>query len=131
MCQGPLKHYDRRTRKAIDKQGKPRQYSLRRLRCQACGKMHLELPDFLLPYKRYEAVVIVDVVTQDQVSMPYEERTIKKIKRWFAKIKSALQGVWHRLVVSGFASPDINPNLLLMVKAAVNSGFWSYHPYGH
>lgn len=93
--------------------------------------MHLELPDFLLPYKRYEAVVIVDVVTQDQVSMPYEERTIKKIKRWFAKIKSALQGVWHRLVVSGFASPDINPNLFLMVKAAVNSGFLSYHPYGH
>lgn len=84
-----------------------------------------------MPYKRYETAVIVEVITQGQVSIPYEERTIKKIKRWFAQIIPDLQGVWHRLVKSGFASPDIDPDFYRLVKAAVNSGFWSYHPYGH
>ena len=32
---------------------------------------------------------------------------------------------------SGFASPKKEPDLYLLVRAAVNSGFWTCHPYGH
>lgn len=130
ICQGLLKHYDRRIRKAIGSE-EVKQYSLRRLRCQTCGKLHLELPDFLLPYKRYEAKVIVAVIHGEAAQAPNETRTIQKIRSWYKQIISALTGIWHRVVSSGFASPKKEPDLYLLVRAAVNSGFWPIHPYGH
>ena len=130
ICQGNLKHYDRRIRKAISSEEVNR-YSLRRLRCQACGKLHLELPNILLPYKRYEAKVIVAVISGDAVQVPNEARTIKKIRRWYRQIKTALVCVWNCFVLIGFASPKKEPDFCLLVRAAVNSGFWPSHPYGH
>jgi hypothetical protein len=63
--------------------------------------------------------------------VPSDQRTIKKIRRWYRQVKASLTGVWNRMVKSGFASPSEEPNLFLLVRAAVNSGFWTYHPYGH
>lgn len=34
---------------------------IRRLRCTVCGTLHRELPETLLPYKQYEAEVIIGV----------------------------------------------------------------------
>lgn len=131
ICQGSLKQYDRRIRKAIDNNAETKRYSLRRLRCQKCGKIHLELPDNLLPYKRYEAEVIEDAIATNNSCVPSDQRTIKKIRRWYRQVKASLTGVWNRMVKSGFASPNEEPDLFLLVRTAVNSGFWTYHPYGH
>lgn len=131
ICQGTLKPYDRRIRKAIDRQAQIKHYSLRRLRCQNCRRLHLELPDSLVPYKRYEATVIVQIITGQDHYVPSEYRTTQKIKRWYRQIQSILIGVWQRIVKEGFASPKESPNLYRLVRVAVNSGFWPYHPYGH
>ncbi len=40
---------------------------LRRLCCKRCGRLHLELPDLLVPQKHYTAEVIENVV--DEVSV--------------------------------------------------------------
>lgn len=131
ICQGTLKKYDRRIRKAIGMDGKQNKYSLRRLRCLKCKRMHLELPNFLVPHKRYEIRVIEAVIKKKEVLVPYEERTIKKIRKWYILIKKHLEGIWNYCVKCGFASPLVKPEICDLVRASVNSGFWSYHLNGH
>lgn len=130
ICQGELKHYDRRNRKAIDENGVQRTYCLRRLRCQRCKRLHIELPDLIIPCKRYMASVIAAVITGQKVHIPYEERTIQKFRRWYRQIKVHFQGVWQWCLMNGFASPRKELDLFVYVRATVNSGFWPNHPYG-
>lgn len=35
---------------------------IRRLRCRECGMVHRELPEFIFPYKQYEAEIIIGVI---------------------------------------------------------------------
>ena len=126
ICQGLLEYYDRRKRKAINGQGEQEVYSLRRLRCSNCKRLHLELPWFLIPYKRYRLEVIEDRAEQ----APVEERTRQKIKAWYGQIKTDFLGVWQWCIMQGFASPQISPVLTTYVRATVNSGFWPTHPFG-
>lgn len=57
---------------------------IRRLRCK-CGKIHHELPDILVPYKRYEAACIEKVVSEPKGSatIALDESTICRWKAWF------------------------------------------------
>lgn len=130
-CHGVLKHYDRRRRYLVDEHGEKHTYWLRRLRCVKCKRLHTEIPDLIVPYKRYGAAVIVSVAEGKDTSVPHEERTRQKIKAWCKKVTTHLQGVWRHLVVSGFASPNIVPDFIHLVRVTVNSGYWSTHPFGH
>lgn len=49
VCGQLLSGYDRRARHIIDSLGNVHWFSLRRLRCNNCKKLHLELPDFMRP----------------------------------------------------------------------------------
>ena len=57
-----LSGYDTRTRHVIDSSGAVYWFLLRRLRCNNCCKLHVELPDFMQPKKHYEAQLIKDVL---------------------------------------------------------------------
>lgn len=35
---------------------------IRRLRCEKCGALHREIPEFIFPYKQYESEVILGVL---------------------------------------------------------------------
>ncbi len=129
-CHGELKPYDRRRRRFIDTDGSRRVVSLRRLRCNKCARLHTELPDFIVPYKRYSAKVIVSVSKSGRTDVPYEERTRQKIRAWCKKVVSHLQGVWCQQVNLGFVSPHIVPDFFSLVRATVNSGNWLCHPFG-
>ncbi|WP_243463014.1 DUF6431 domain-containing protein [Mesobacillus boroniphilus] len=52
-----------KNRKAKDHTGQSKTYNIRRMQCTNCGTIHHELPDLLIPYKRYEAECIEDVLT--------------------------------------------------------------------
>lgn len=129
ICLGDLKPYDRRERTAITSDGEQTRYWLRRLRCQSCLKLHLELPDTLIPYKRYQAQVIEQTITGSTGPVPHEERTRQKIRRWYQRVHQHLSGVWQS-IRSGLASPGRPPTLSALVRAAVNSGMWLFHPNG-
>jgi len=129
-CHGGLKLYDRRRRCVIDAEGTKHVYSLRRLRCTKCERLHTELPDFVVPYKRYSAEVIDKVSQGERVDAPYEERTREKLRAWYKKVACHLQGVWRQQVNFGFASPWVVPSFLDLVRATVNSGNWLCHPFG-
>lgn len=61
-CGGPLKYYDRVPRIVRTKMRNTRWIKIRRLRCSKCGHLHRELPDYIFPYKQYEAEVIRGVI---------------------------------------------------------------------
>jgi uncharacterized protein YbaR (Trm112 family) len=129
-CHGELELRDRRRRSVIDAEGRQHVCSVRRLRCKRCGRLHTELPDFIVPYKRYSAAVIVSVSEGEGINVPYEERTRQKIRAWCERVISHLQGVWRQQVNLGFVSPYIVPNFVSLVRATVNSGNWLCHPFG-
>ncbi|MGI6467766.1 MAG: DUF6431 domain-containing protein [Syntrophomonadaceae bacterium] len=52
-CSGILKAISRRKRSCIDSLGEKVILSIRRLRCVECKRIHHELPDMLVPYKRH------------------------------------------------------------------------------
>lgn len=58
---------------------------IRRLQCKECKKIHHELPDILIPYKRYDAdsiekVIVIEPMEND---VAVEDLTIYRWKNWF------------------------------------------------
>jgi len=105
---------------------------LRRLKCKSCRKISVELPDYIIPYKRYSLEVIINIcVADDSCIVPEDNSTRQKIKKWYKAVVSHLIAVWQRLAKRDLLSPSIKPTLKNMVTAAVNSGMWAYHPNGN
>lgn len=60
-------------------------YSIRRLRCQKCELIHHELPDCLVPYKRYQADVIETAIDDPggPSDLPADDSTLLRWRDWF------------------------------------------------
>lgn len=57
---------------------------IRRLHCKSCTRIHHELPDLLVPYKRYDAESIEGVLTDPAThNVAADESTISRWKCWF------------------------------------------------
>lgn len=57
---------------------------IRRLQCQSCRKIHHELPDILVPYKRYDAESIEGVVSEPaREDIAADNSTIGRWRSWF------------------------------------------------
>lgn len=61
-CSVRLKRYDRVSRVVRTKGRKTTKVSIERFRCPVCGRIHRKLPDYIFPYKQYEAEVIRGVL---------------------------------------------------------------------
>lgn len=57
-CGGGLKHYDKVKRYLRVGGGVRNTVFLHRYKCSKCGHVHREMPQNVLPYKQYSAVVI-------------------------------------------------------------------------
>jgi len=74
------------------------------LRCRSCQKIHHELPDFLVPYKRYVATVVEAVVESAAnasfVAAAVEDSTQRRWRGWAADLlpywTAALAALWQR-----------------------------------
>jgi transposase len=74
-CGQRLIHYDS-VRRIVRTKGRVTTWiKLRRLQCLVCGGLHRELPDFIFPFKQYEAEIIIgvleDLITSD--TLGYED----------------------------------------------------------
>lgn len=106
--------------------GEKRVCSLRRLRCDRCQRLHIELPDVLTPRKHYATEVIENVV--DEVSTPDDvstecypcERTMQRWKAWVrentVQIEGYLHSVCSKLSPSGYRLPEIGDSLLKKLR---------------
>lgn len=57
-CGGSIKYYDRVSRIVRTKGRITKRVNIPRLRCSNCGSVHRVLPDYICPYKQYEAEII-------------------------------------------------------------------------
>lgn len=84
-CQGALELFGRRRRSQILGSGEKRWLLIRRMHCADCSKIHHELPDVLVPYKRHEAQSIEQVIeNRKSASVSADESTLNRWRAWFA-----------------------------------------------
>ncbi len=83
-----------RLRKCIKGSGETIILNIRRLRCVHCKQIHHELPDFIVPYKRYEVDCIENVVSDQDLTLDIatDECTLYRWKRWFETLSPYLAG---------------------------------------
>ncbi|NLB80104.1 MAG: hypothetical protein GX800_00470 [Clostridiaceae bacterium] len=87
-----LKVIGSRNRKAIEINGDWIILIIRRLKCLICMKIHHELPDILVPYKRYLSECIEAIIdgTDDEVAC--ENSTIIRFRQWFKSMENHIKG---------------------------------------
>lgn len=126
FCGRPLKYRDRRWRIMLRYGRKATHVQLRRLYCGHCRRLHLELPDCLVPRKHYALEVIENVV--DGVSTPDDEttesypveRTMERWKAWIAfntdQINGWLKSIGYRFLGIGEAIFSTSVSLLATLR---------------
>lgn len=93
VCGKPLKYRDSRVRIYKSYNGRKHLLRIRRLKCggkDGCGRLHNELPEFIIPYKHYASEIIENVI--DGVSTPCDpttedypcEKTMQRWAAWFS-----------------------------------------------
>lgn len=67
---------------------------IRRLRCTCCTQIHHELPDCIVPYKRYESTCVEVVVSEStQASVvAADNATLYRWRRWYREQSTYLLG---------------------------------------
>ena len=90
-CFEGLKVIGSRPRKFITETGEKNILIIRRLKCSNCKKIHHELPDMLIPYKRYDSISIETVIdSASKLVVAADESTIYRWKAWFNSLLSYL-----------------------------------------
>lgn len=114
---------------------------IRRLKCEHCKRIHHELPDSIVPYKRYSADAIEEILAEKKEEIyPCETSTALRLRCWFSLLReyfemalSAIRyrhmedkEIWQRLSVLTPLTPTDQPVgwLRNIVRILVNSGFW-------
>lgn len=87
-----LKVAGTRARKVIKSCGEKLILVIRRLRCSNCGRIHHELPDNIVPYKRYSSKSIETILDGAEDTVSCEESTIHRIRKWFINFSGYLAG---------------------------------------
>lgn len=111
-CQGRLRVIGSRPRTWVQESGVKAKIIIRRLRCVDCRKIHHELPNILVPYRRHEAQVIEAAVTGEPTSADVEESTLRRWRNWFRTWEpyavGCLRSLAHRFpwTVKGVSAPS-------------------------
>ena len=119
-----------RKRGLVNIAGDQKTLVIRRLRCVECGKIHHELPDIVMPYKRRCAETIERIIDGDDEEIICEESTIRRIRAWwrskslyFASILASLRAKYGIQISMESAPREI-------VRAVVNAHLWVADPFG-
>jgi|HigsolmetaAR201D_1030396.scaffolds.fasta_scaffold08937_2 hypothetical protein len=70
---------------------------IRRLRCSNCSKIHHELPDCLVPYKRYESSCIEEVISSPSHTVAADESTLYRWRCWYLAMACYFAGCLESL----------------------------------
>lgn len=132
VCNGKLLVVGSRTRKLIREDDDNVTLNIRRLQCHSCGKIHHELPDCIVPYKRYSAEIIVEAVTTDTLRSTFsgETSTLIRLRVWFKLLLDYVSRLrehfllLYKINISNIAIDTIG-GLKRIVRILVNSSFWA------
>lgn len=82
-CHERLKVIGSRRRGFLESSGEKKILIIRRLQCQSCKRIHHELPNILVPFKRYEAASIEEIVVCSEPAVAADESTLQRLRAWF------------------------------------------------
>lgn len=79
-CGGAMTVRDSKRRKLSLSDGTVQMFVLRRYKCKICGRIHLNLPDIMLPHKHYAREAIIETVRGER-NCSAEQSTIYRWNR--------------------------------------------------
>lgn len=125
ICSEKLTVIGTRRRMVIDSGGTTLSITIRRLRCKGCGKIHHELPDLVIPFKRHCADTIEKIIADDMDGIDCEEGTVRRIRAWWRACVLYFKGVMTSLGEKyGDAFYRGTPKEI--VRAVANSHLWPH-----
>ena len=86
ICEGRLHAIGTRRRHFIQDNGTRAILMIRRFRCEGCGHIHHELPDFLLPYKRHTATTFEKVYSGNRWDVCCDDNDFRRLYLWLMRI---------------------------------------------
>ena len=100
---------------------------IRRLYCEQCDCIHHELPDCVVPYKRYSADIIGNIANgQAFKDAPCPEGTARRLKAWWEAIKPYFMNILLTLIFRFGVSYGKPPAFRETVRAVANSNNWIF-----
>ena len=99
---------------------------IRRLYCEDCRKIHHELPDCLVPYKRYGAEVIENTATALMPTASCPPDTMRRIKAWWEAVKPYFLNILLILAEKNGVNFGRPPAFKETVRAVANSNHWIF-----
>ena len=126
ICGGTLVFLSRRSRFVISYTGDKERLKIRRMRCSECGKIHHELPDYLVPYKWHCAETIESVITGNSENVPCETNVIRKIKSWWSAMSAYFTNIMIAFAARLGMAPPESPTFIEIIRAVVNSHSWTF-----
>jgi hypothetical protein len=122
LCINDLEVIGIRDRGLIDGAGNKEMLVIRRLRCVHCKKIHHELPDILVPYKRHCAETIENVIAEENACCDFA--TEYKIKAWWSAFCLYFESIKISLQMKYRAVFSQNPTPREMIRAIANTNLW-------
>lgn len=144
ICSGSLSVRDSRKRTYVNPNGTKQGLWIRRLVCGKCGKIHSELPDWIVPYRRYTQESIEPVIGGGDGPDGPDGSTLKRWKSWFrgrgTYLVGCLQSITVRITGKPVETPKAMPILhrvwslvgweagwlSQIVRSLANSGLWRH-----
>ena len=123
ICASELTKKGRRQRKSLTQEGLWRIFSIRRLKCCKCKKTHHELPDCIVPYKRYGTHAIENIV-MGFTEVFCEESTIRRIKIWWTLMQTYVIKIAASLSAKYEYSITEVKKVAEIVRLLANSNSW-------
>jgi hypothetical protein len=99
---------------------------IRRLYCGDCNRIHHELPDCIVPYKRHCAETIEKIVSGKTDDAPCETETIRRIMTGWSIVLPYFLKILDSLTAKHGARFGDPPAFREIVRAVVNSNNWVF-----
>ncbi|MCL2034178.1 MAG: DUF6431 domain-containing protein [Oscillospiraceae bacterium] len=97
---------------------------IRRLYCPKCKRLHHELPDCVVPYKRHCTETIETIIGGIRDGLPCENRVIRRILAWWNKVQPYYLNIVKSLCEKYGIVLSAVPAFKEIVRAAANSNNW-------
>ena len=123
ICSDLLLMRSNRKRTLIDIYGDKAIFIIRRLFCCNCKRIHHEVPDCIVPYKRHCADTIENIIG-GRLRAACDERTTPRIKAWWAAVRTYFMNILQSLTKKHGARYQDPPAFREIVRAVVNSNNW-------
>lgn len=106
-CGEVLRIIGSRKRQLRSESGECQLFIVRRLRCTQCRKIHHELPDCVVPYKRYESASIELAVSEPTSSstVAADDATLRRWKTWFQEQSTYWLGALRSIAIRFHQDP--------------------------